>query len=191
MKKWNINLSEIKNERKMNPIRVTDYLEQHQIEEKIPYFGKARLYTIFLPKDQNSLEYIIPREIFHFITAIYINIINENWINQLQMQLKISSDFEISIEKDHWSHFQQEKRVNLLMDPLLYGQFMNPRFQIHRTTETDRDTIIFHMLVEYAKILPEEYQQLQEKNEISLLSQQSNQIELIQMKGTCIVWNSS
>lgn len=171
----------------MRRIKISDYLEEHQIEEKVSYFGKARLYTILIPKNTQTLDYIIPREIFHFITAIYVHI-EEKWVDQLQLQFQMGSEFEITIQKDQWSHFEQEKRVNLIHDPVFYSQLMNPpRFHMERTGESDSELIVFHLLVEYAKILPEQYIQLHETEEIQFISQQFNQMELHQWKGKCIM----
>jgi len=177
----------------MKRIKISDYLEEHQIEEKVPYFGKARLYTLLLPKEKQTLDYVIPREIFHFITAIYINI-QEKWVDQLHLRFQMGSEFQFTIQTDQWSHFHQDKRVNLINDPLFYSQFMNPRFHIERTDtneESENELIVFHLLVEYAKILPEQYIQLHESDEIQFISQQFNQIELHQYKGICIMMRHS
>jgi hypothetical protein len=61
---------------------ILDYIKEYGIEERIPYFGKARLITIPIKYFREHKNFVIPKEIFHFIPiSIRYNKIIFNTIN--------------------------------------------------------------------------------------------------------------
>lgn len=170
----------------MRQVDIGTFLREHELVEKIPYFGKARLYTAVLSPQESRMEYRIPREIFHFITVIYVSV-EERFRDTLQLRLLINDCFEKEIRVEEWSRFEKEERINLLSNPLLYGQGVHPRLRIERKEEGgEKEWVVVHLLVEYAKISPELYQQLHEEgeNEWCLISQQGHRT-LTQSRGQC------
>jgi len=165
----------------MEKINSIGYVNEHQIEEKIPYFGKARLYTI--PVDsQKDVHFEIPREIFHFVTAIYI--LNPKRL--CDITLKINS-YEKIIKESMYSEISNEVnlRHNLIQDPIFLGNHIHISLQLKAnsiqgssTTSSINDLIIVNVLIEYAKILPQLFLELHTNN-VVLSSKQDNQEILI------------
>jgi len=175
----------------MEQIPIREFIQNHEIEEKIPYFGKARLYTIPIKMNTNNPEseretrsFVIPREIFHFVTSLYV----------LQpsiacsMKLKINS-YEKIIYPEMYSEMSHDsaQRVNILQDPVFLGNHIQMILSItpHSTTTTtttnengNTDISIIHVLVEYSKILPSLFVEMH-TNHTVLVSKQMEQDILI------------
>jgi hypothetical protein len=166
------------------PIR--DFLVENAIEERIPYFGRARLYTLPLAQLRRS-PFQLPREIFHFVTAVYL-IINANAnagassttstyelrINSYRQRVGASDFSDVS--------HQNNDRKNLLMDPVFLG--MNTFIAIVLTEENTSSPLednAVSLLVEYAKISPESYRAMHQ-NDIVLVSRQREK-DILQFRG--------
>lgn len=160
----------------MNKINTREFLLKHQIEEKTPYFGKARLLQLISSPDKSN-KFFIPREIFHFITAIYILDSNINNI----YTMKINS-FNKDIESKMFSKLgNDETRINILGDPIFLGQNIMVSIEMkNNPTELQ----VCHLLVEFAKISPELYQSLHTTDSTILTSKQDD-VEILQIRGNC------
>lgn len=150
---------------------IKSYFEEYAIEEKIPYFGKARLYTISF--SESNQKFYIPREIFHFMTAIYLL----NGKPEDKYQIHINS-YHRNIASDEFSDINREtqERKNILQDPVFLGK--NTQIYIQNTGKSEP----INILVEYGKISPDLYEQLHQNN-IVLLSKQKNNFILHQFRG--------
>jgi hypothetical protein len=155
---------------------INEFLNEYRIEEKIPYFGRARLYTIPL---QYQKKFIIPREVFHFITAIYI--IDSEPNNKYQ--LRLNSSYTKYIDESLFSDISREtnKRNNIIEDPLFLG--MNSEIVLE-CIENKRENHCVNFLIEYAKISPDIYNQLHSNN-ICLVSKQDSK-EIFLFRGNCL-----
>jgi hypothetical protein len=157
----------------MENIDINIFVNENQIEEKIPYFGKARLYTIQIFKDKET-RFEIPREIFHFITAIYIL----NPKSACDIKFKVNS-YEKIIKDNMYSDINNEinNRNNLINDPIFLGNHMKIYFEM-KAQDTSDNIILLNILIEYAKILPQLFIDLHTNN-IILSSKQDIQTILI------------
>uniref|UniRef100_A0A6C0K3Z1 Uncharacterized protein n=1 Tax=viral metagenome TaxID=1070528 RepID=A0A6C0K3Z1_9ZZZZ len=176
------------------PIR--DFLVENAIEERIPYFGRARLYTLPMKQLRRS-PFQLPREVFHFVTAIYLigksgglaggdgqDTPTNN--GGRTFELRINSYKQLVTDKDlsDISH-QNNDRNNLLGDPVFLG--MNT-FMSLALLEEGRGSVEdseggggISLLVEYAKISPEAYRAMHQ-NDIVLVSKQK-ETEIMQFRG--------
>lgn len=157
----------------MEKIDIEEYVKENQIEEKIPYFGKARLYNIQIPKDK-LIKFEIPREIFHFITSIYI--LNPNHL--CDIKLKINS-YEKKIKEEMYSEINNEVNIrnNLLKDPVFLGNHIHIFLEL-KAIESEQEIVLISILVEYAKVLPQLFLDLHTNNTV-LVSKQDIQDILI------------
>lgn len=155
---------------------IQEFLNEFSIEERIPYFGKARLYSIPISFFDKS-PFQIPKEIFHFVTAIYI--IDSNKDNVYTLNI---NTFKKVIDFSYFSTISQQdnNRKNLLTDPIFLGLNTFVNLEKAKTEHTDVKASM-NILVEYAKISPDLYQQLHQ-NQIVLVSKQDDR-EILQFRG--------
>jgi len=171
----------------METININQYLEQNQIEEKIPYFGKARIYTLMYPLSENAITFNIPPEIFHFITAIYLYC-DDIQTDYFSFHLCIN-DFVLELNNNDFSYLNNiQNKSNILIDPIFFGRHTRVFLKINSLSSNislDRPQFI-NILVEYGKILPELYNNLHDSDStITFLSRQKNK-DLLQIRGNCI-----
>jgi hypothetical protein len=160
---------------KMEKKPIQEFLTEFSIEERVPYFGKARLFT--LPMSYiNKSAFQLPKEVFHFVTNIYI--IDSNKQNKYILHI---NSFQKTIDETEFSDItpQSNKRINILEDPIFLG--MNTFVSLEKVkSEVDmKDSM--NILVEYGKISPDLYQQLH-TNQIVLVSKQGEK-EILQFRG--------
>jgi len=158
----------------MEKIAICDFIRENEIEEKIPYFGKARLYTIPLSSSNETRSFPIPREIFHFVTALYVL---QPTIS-CDMTLRINS-YEKSISPDSYSEMNPDthQRTNLLNEPIFLGNHIQMVLKV-KPLDTFESVSVVHVLVEYSKILPSLFIELH-TNHTVLVSKQNDQEILI------------
>lgn len=157
----------------MQNYNTRDFLMNHQIEEKIPYFGKARLMQLHVSNQKKNI-YFIPKEIFHFITAIYI--LDNNVQNKYILAI---NGYKKEFDKDFFSRLgENEIRMNLLEDPIFLGNNTNINIEIFTNTE---EVQIAHLLIEFGKIQPDLFQSLHRES-ILLISKQGD-TEIHQIRG--------
>jgi hypothetical protein len=164
------------------PIR--DFLVENAIEERVPYFGRARLYTLPLKQLRRS-PFQLPCEVFHFVTAIYL--IGKGGGHGRTYELRINSYKQLVTDNDFSDiSYQNNDRKNLLGDPVFLG--MNTFMALAllesggRGSEEEPDGGGgISLLVEYAKISPDAYRAMHQ-NEIVLVSKQKEK-EILQFRG--------
>lgn len=154
-----------------------DFIKEYGIEERVPYFGKARLFSLpksFLQKN----KFHIPKEIFHFITAIYI--LDDNKTNKYILNI---NSFKKEFGSEYFSDINSENsaRKNILNNPIFLGNNTFIFIEIENYTETPNDKNVAHFLIEFAKISPDLYMNLHNNN-IILVSQQYG-TEICQFRG--------
>lgn len=172
----------------MQTISINEFIREHEIVEKIPYFGKARLYSIPVPQGK-PVQFYIPREVFHFMTALYI--LERNTDRRFTLHI---NSFQKEVESSLFSDISPEsnKRTNILEDPIFLGNQtrVSLEFFIPRESTIQQDAGsgssemgpgICNILVEYAKILPERYNDLHSDSTI-LVSHQGSK-DLLQFRG--------
>jgi hypothetical protein len=155
---------------------IQEFLQEFRIEEKIPYFGKARLYTLPMSFFEKSFFHF-PKEVFHFMTAIYI--LDPNKDNKYVFRI---NTYEKNVDSSHFSDISQQNntRTNILEDPIFLG--MNTLVSLGKLkTEGIDEKASMNILVEYAKISPDLYHQLHQ-NEVVLVSKQY-ETEILQCRG--------
>lgn len=162
----------------MEKLDIKIFLDDNAIEEKIPYFGKARLLTIPLSYFLNNESYIIPKEIFHFITALYI--IDNNPNHQYTFHI---NSYKKDIDNSLFSTISTctNNRINILKDPVLIGMNTIISLKLLNNKNIIENEVV-NLLIEYAKIPPELYHDLH-SNQIVLVSKQDNNIEISQFRG--------
>lgn len=169
--------------KKMTTQKTTrEFLVQNAIEERIPYFGRARLYTLPL-KQLRKFPFQLPREIFHFVTAVYLIAGGSKHLATLNYELRINSYRQKITAADYSdiSH-QNNERKNLVVDPVFLGMntFMAlVLIQEKEVPEEEEESI--NLLVEYAKISPDTYRAMHQNN-IVLVSKQKEK-EILQFRG--------
>jgi hypothetical protein len=165
------------------PIR--DFLVENAIEERIPYFGRARLYTVPMAQLRRS-PFQLPREIFHFVTAVYL-IINagaSTGVSSSTYELRINS-YRQKVDASDFSDVshQNNDRKNILVDPIFLGMntFIAMVLVDDQCKESAEEEGVISLLVEYAKISPESYR-VMHQNDIVLVSKQREK-EILQFRG--------
>lgn len=161
----------------MEKKQIAEFIREHGIEERVPYFGKARLYSMatgFLKKN----KFFIPKEVFHFVTAIYI--IDNNQENIYQLHI---NSFKKEFDSTYFSDIQNNvnNRTNILQDPVFLGSntFLSIENITNKTSQDDKEAVNF--LVEYAKISPDLYHAIHNNN-IVLTGKQYG-VEICQFRG--------
>jgi hypothetical protein len=161
----------------MEKIATEDFIKEYGIEERIPYFGKARLFSLpksFLQKN----KFYIPKEIFHFITGIYI--LDDNKKNKYILNI---NSFKKTFDYEYFSdiNYENNARKNILSNPIFLGNNTFIFIEIDNYIETPTDKNMVHFLIEFAKISPDLYMNLHNNN-IILISQQYG-TEICQFRG--------
>jgi len=178
------------------PIR--DFLVENAIEERIPYFGRARLYTLPMKQLRRS-PFQLPREVFHFVTAIYLigksggvaggggdgdgqDTLTNNGGRTFELRINSYKQFVTDKDLSDISH-QNNDRNNLLGDPVFLGMntFMSLALLEEGRGNVEESEGGISLLVEYAKISPEAYRAMHQ-NDIVLVSKQK-ETEIMQFRG--------
>jgi hypothetical protein len=157
----------------MEKINIQEFVNEHQIEEKIPYFGKARLYSIQI-YDDKTIQFDIPREIFHFVNAIYI--LHPKKMCHISFHI---NSYEKIIQEEMYSEINNDLnvRTNIIDEPVFLGNHLKIYLNL-RANEISESPIIISILIEYSKIMPPLFIDLHTNN-IILSSKQGEQEILI------------
>lgn len=138
------------------PIR--EFLATHQIEEKVPYFGRARLLQVPLRAGETNRRFSVPREVFHFLTSVFLLDSADSGHRYI---LRIGA-FEKEIDGSGFSDMAEDGiKKNVLEDPVFLGMNTPVSLEVFRT-DPEKDEVI-HVLAEFAKIHPDDYRRLHEQ----------------------------
>ncbi|NDE13670.1 hypothetical protein EBZ80_01935 [bacterium] len=142
----------------MEKIPIGEFLKTHQIEEKIPYFGRARLLQIPLRANETGKRFSVPREVFHFLTSLFLLDTADSGHRYV---LRIGP-FEKEIHASGFSDLGEDGiKKNVLEDPVFLGMNTPVSLEVLRTDPQKEEMI--NVLAEFAKIHPDDYRRLHEQ----------------------------